>query len=303
MKQQASHPGAEEGHSDTLRLRFDIAYDGTSFHGWARQAAAPGEEMPVRTVQGELEDALSLILRHRVELTVAGRTDAGVHATGQVAHADVPKHALDQRSIDGDPEKLARRLARLLEPDLRVTAVTEAPKDFDARFSALTRTYRYRVTTNTAGPNPLRRTDTAVWTKKIDLNAVQETATALVGLNDYAAFCKPRPHATTIRDVHSFTWADVSTAEEPELYEATITADAFCWHMVRALVAACLDVGAGARDISWVQTLLAANERDPRVKLAPAHGLTLVHVDYPDPSQLGERALVTRDRRKAREVE
>ncbi|MCQ4620946.1 tRNA pseudouridine(38-40) synthase TruA [Corynebacterium sp. CCUG 71335] len=303
MKHQASNPGLDEEQAGIVRLRLDIAYDGTRFHGWARQAAAPGEETPVRTVQGELEDALSLILRHPVELTVAGRTDAGVHATGQVAHADVPKHALDRRSIDGEPEKLTRRLARLLEPDLRVTAVTEAPRDFDARFSALTRTYRYRVTTNTAGPNPLRRTDTAAWTKKIDLHAVQETATALVGLNDYAAFCKPRPHATTIRDIHSFRWADVSTAEEPELYEATITADAFCWHMVRALVATCLDVGSGAREVSWAKTLLAAHERDPLVKLAPANGLTLIRVDYPDAAQLGERVLVTRDRRKAKDVE
>lgn len=303
MKQQAFHPGSEEEQEDTVRLRLDIAYDGTRFHGWARQAAAPGEEAAVRTVQGELEDALSLILRHPVELTVAGRTDTGVHATGQVTHADVSKHALDQRSIDGEPEKLTRRLARLLEPDLRVTAVTEAPRDFDARFSALTRTYRYRVTTNTAGPNPLRRTDTAAWTKKIDLHAVQETATALVGLNDYAAFCKPRPHATTIRDVHSFTWRNISTAEEPELYEATITADAFCWHMVRALVATCLDAGSGAREVSWAKTLLAAHERDPLVKLAPANGLTLIRVDYPDAAQLGERVLVTRDRRKAKDVE
>lgn len=146
---------------EMMRLRFDIAYDGTDFHGWARQKPADGQE--VRTVQGVLEDALSLVLRYPVELTVAGRTDAGVHAAGQVAHADIPRASLEQRSIEGDAGRLVRRLAKLLDPDVRVTRVTEAPVGFDARFSALTRTYRYRVTTAEAGASPLRVRDTAVW--------------------------------------------------------------------------------------------------------------------------------------------
>ena len=285
---------------EMMRLRFDIAYDGTDFHGWARQKPADGQE--VRTVQGVLEDALSLVLRYPVELTVAGRTDAGVHAAGQVAHADIPRASLEQRSIEGDAGRLVRRLAKLLDPDVRVTRVTEAPVGIDARFSALTRTYRYRVTTAEAGASPLRVRDTAVWPKKIDLDAVQQAATALVGLHDFAAFCKPRPHATTIRDVHLFTWADVSTEEEPELYEATITADAFCWHMVRALVASCLDVGAGQQPADWVQGLLLMRARSPHVRLAPARGLTLVDVDYPADDELAARAAVTRDRRDASEV-
>ena len=283
-----------------VRLRFDIAYDGTDFHGWARQKPADGQE--VRTVQGVIEDALSLVLRQPVQLTVAGRTDAGVHATGQVAHADVPRTSLDQRSIEGDAGRLVRRLAKMLDDDLRVSRVTEAPAGFDARFSALTRTYRYRVTTSDSGAMPLRVRDTAVWPKKIDLDAVQHAATALVGLHDFAAFCKPRPHATTIRDVHSFTWADVSTPEEPELYEATITADAFCWHMVRALVASCLDVGAGRKDAGWIESLLLIDDRSPHVRLAPAAGLTLMRVDYPADSELAARAAITRDRRDAAEV-
>ena len=297
--QEPGVPSEQAG--EMVRLRFDVAYDGTDFHGWARQKQVDGQE--VRTVQGVLEDALSLILRHPVELTVAGRTDAGVHAAGQVAHADIPRATLEQRSIEGDAGRLVRRLAKLLDPDVRVTRVTEAPDGFDARFSALTRTYRYRVTTVEAGASPLRVRDTAVWPKKVDLDAVQEAATALVGLHDFAAFCKPRPHATTIRDVHSFTWSDVSTPEEPELFEATITADAFCWHMVRALVASCLDVGAGQQPADWIEGLLLIDARSPQVRLAPACGLTLVRVDYPADDELADRAAVTRDRRDASEVQ
>ena len=285
---------------EMVRLRFDVAYDGTDFHGWARQKPAGGEEL--RTVQGVLEDALSLILRYPVELTVAGRTDAGVHAAGQVAHADIPVSSLDQRSIEEDPGRLVRRLAKLLDPDVRVSAVSAAPDGFDARFSALTRTYRYRVTTADGGALPLRVRDTAVWPKKVDLDAAQEFANAVVGLHDFAAFCKARPHATTIREVRSFEWRDVSTGEEPELYEAVIVADAFCWHMVRALVATCLDVGSGKRDGEWAAALLGEKERSAAVSLAPANGLTLLGVDYPADNELAARAAVTRDRRDASEV-
>ena len=226
-----------------------------------------------------------------------------MHATGQVAHADVPRASLERRSIEGDAGRLVRRLAKLLDPDVRVLRVTEAPEGFDARFSALSRTYRYRVTTAEPGALPLRVRDTAVWPKKVDLDAVQQAATTLVGLHDFAAFCKPRPHATTIRDVHSFTWEDVSTDEEPELFEATVTADAFCWHMVRALVASCLDVGAGQQPADWIEGLLLIDARSPRVRLAPACGLTLVRVDYPADDELADRAAVTRDRRDASEVQ
>ena len=285
---------------EMVRLRFDIAYDGTDFHGWARQKPAGGEEL--RTVQGELEDALRLILRFPVELTVAGRTDAGVHAAGQVAHADIPAASLHQRSIDGDPGRLVRRLAKLLEPDIRVTAVSFAPDGFNARFSALTRTYRYRVTTAEGGALPTRLRDTAVWPKKVDLSAAQDVANAVIGLHDFAAFCKARPFATTIREIKSFQWHDVSTAEEPELYEAVIVADAFCWHMVRALVATCLDVGAGRRDVDWAKALLGETERASAVGLAPANGLTLIGVDYPADGELAARAELTSQRREAAEV-
>ena len=273
---------------NTLRLRLDIAYDGTDFHGWARQKG------DLRTVQQTIEDALSLVLRTDVALTVAGRTDAGVHAAGQVAHTDIPAESLNQRSIDGDPGRLVRRLAKLLPEDVRVFGVARAPAGFDARFSALARTYVYRVTTHPAGAVPTRARDTAVWPKPVDLDAVQACADALVGLNNFAAFCRPKEHATTVRDVHSFTWREV----EPQLFEARITADAFCWNMVRALVATCLTVGEGRRAPEWPEELLLLDARAPDVSLAPARGLTLVGVDYPADSDLAARAEATRAMRE-----
>lgn len=280
-----------------VRLRLDLAYDGTDFHGWARQKG------DLRTVQGILEDNLSMILRHDVELTVAGRTDAGVHSAGQVAHFDVPSEALDQRSIDGDPAKLVRRLAKLLPEDVRVHACTAAPEGFDARFSALQRHYVYRITTHPRGALPTRARDTAQWPKPVNIDAMQEAATTLVGLHDFAAFCKAKPHATTIRDLHSFEWVDVSTPTEPQLYEARVCADAFCWSMVRSLVGCCLRVGEGARDVDFAAAMLAESQRSSQIPLAPAKGLSLVRVDYPADEELAARAAVTRDRRAADDVQ
>lgn len=280
-----------------VRLLLDLAYDGTDFHGWARQKG------DLRTVQGILEDNLSMILRHDVELTVAGRTDAGVHSAGQVAHFDVPSEALDQRSIDGDPAKLVRRLAKLLPEDVRVHACTAAPEGFDARFSALQRHYVYRITTHPRGALPTRARDTAQWPKPVDIDAMQEAATTLVGLHDFAAFCKAKPHATTIRDLHSFEWVDVSTPTEPQLYEARVCADAFCWSMVRSLVGCCLRVGEGARDVDFAAAMLAESQRSSQIPLAPAKGLSLVRVDYPADEELAASAAVTRDRRAADDVQ
>lgn len=276
----------------TMRLRLDIGYDGTAFHGWARQTSG------VRTVQGVIEDALSLVLREPVALTVAGRTDAGVHATGQVAHADISRASLEQRSLGGRPGSLVRRLAKLLDDDVRVFSVREVPMLFDARFAALSRSYTYRVTTNPAGALPTRARDTAVWGKPVDIEQMQLVADAMVGLHNFAAFCKPREHATTIREVSSFRWGEASTDAERDLYEAHITADAFCWNMVRALTAACLTVGEGRRDLDWALGLLAKDARDPRVPLAPARGLTLTGVSYPRDEDLAARVAVTRDRRR-----
>ena len=279
-----------------MRLRIDLSYDGTDFHGWARQK---GE---LRTVQEVLEDNLSMILRHEVELTVAGRTDAGVHAAGQVAHFDIPASALEQRSIDGDPVKLVRRLAKLLPEDVRVHDCQQAPEGFDARFSALERHYVYRITTHPRGALPTRARDTAVWPKPVDIEAMQQAAEQLVGLHDFAAFCKAKPHATTIRDLLSFEWVDVSTPSEPQLYEARVGADAFCWSMVRSLVGCCLRVGEGSRGIDFAAEMLALNSRSSHIPLAPAKGLSLVQVDYPADADLAARAAQTRVRRTADEL-
>lgn len=294
MSQSQPHGGSERDGNEhgagsaqeTVRIRLDIAYDGTDFHGWARQTEG------TRTVQATIEDALSLVLRAPIQLTVAGRTDAGVHAASQVAHADIPVAGLHQRSLGG-VGALVRRLAKLLPEDVRVFAVTEVPAVFDARFAALTRSYTYRVTTHPAGAMPTRARDTAVWGKPVELEKMQAAADLMVGLKDFAAFCKPREHATTIRDVRSFEWVET----EPLLYEARITADAFCWNMVRALTAACLTVGDGRRDLTWAADLLTRTARDPEVPLAPAKGLTLTGVSYPREEDLAARVALTRDRR------
>ncbi|WP_018297742.1 tRNA pseudouridine(38-40) synthase TruA [Corynebacterium lubricantis] len=291
--ENASHP--------TSRLRIDLAYDGTDFHGWARQKEGP--DGPIRTVQEVVEDALSTILRVPVQLTVAGRTDAGVHAAGQVAHFDIPLECLDQRTLNGDPHRLVRRLGRFLPEDIRVDEVAFAPAGFDARFSALSRRYVYRITTHPGGALPMRVRDTATWIKPVEVTAMQEVAHALVGLNDFAAFCKPRPHATTIRDLQSFVWRDSSTSMEPNLYEAEVIADAFCWNMVRALVGACLAVGEGRRDLSWAAVLLQEKQRSSQVPLAPARGLTLMGVTYPPDEELALRSAATRGMRDASELD
>ena len=285
---------------ELVRLRLDVAYDGTDFHGWAKQNPIDG--VPVRTVEGTLTEKLAMIARYPVELTVAGRTDAGVHASGQVAHVDVPKAMFAERSIAGDPSRLVRRLAKLLPSDVTVTAASFAPVGFDARFSALRRHYVYRITTAPQGALPVRARDTATWTRPVDLDAMQEAASALVGLNDFAAFCKAKPHATTIRDLQAFTWRDASTDTEPQLYEAHVTADAFCWSMVRSLVGCCLAVGEGKRDVDFAAALLKESQRSSKIPVAAAGGLSLVGVDYPADDELAARAEATRGRRDELQV-
>lgn len=283
--------------SESVRLRLDLAYDGIDFHGWAKQKGG------LRTVQQTVEEKLAMVLRHPVELTVAGRTDAGVHASGQVAHLDTTRAALGQRSIDGDPTKLVKRLAKLLPADVRVHACTEVPADFDARFSALRRRYVYRITTHPRGALPTRARDTATWFKPVDLELMQAAADQLVGLNDFVAFCKAKPHATTIRELLAFEWKDVSTPAEPQLYEAHVTADAFCWSMVRSLVGCCLRVGEGSRGVDFAAHMLREESRSSEIPLADAQGLSLVGVDYPDADQLAARAAMTRGRRAAEETD
>jgi tRNA pseudouridine38-40 synthase len=273
-------PEADKPAEDALvRVRLDLAYDGTDFAGWAFQNDQ-------RTVQGELERALATISR-RTDLprvTVAGRTDAGVHATGQVAHADLPA------SVTAD--RLLLRLNGVLPHDVRVRAVTPAPAGFDARFSGLARTYRYRVADSPATVDPLRRRDTLAWPRELDLAALQRAAELLLGLHDFAAFCRRREGATTVRTLLQLDWA------REDVLVATVRADAFCHSMVRSLVGALLSVGEGRRPPEWPASLLSAAGRASDVVVAPPHGLTLVRVEYPPDDQLLARQSVTRNLRR-----
>ncbi|GII89401.1 tRNA pseudouridine synthase A [Sphaerisporangium siamense] len=285
---------AEGGDEALVRLRMDLAYDGTDFFGWARQ---PG----LRTVQGELEKALGRVLRldPPPSLTVAGRTDAGVHARGQVVHVDVPaaslsavegRRATTPSSTAQRLSALTRRLAGLLPLDVRVQAVTEAPEGFDARFSALSRRYAYRVGDAPGGVDPLRRNEILWYPRPLDVGRMNAAAARLVGEHDFAAFCKRREGATTIRELQRLEWA----REPGGLLVATVVADAFCHSMVRALVGALLAVGEGNRPVEWPGTVLVNAVRDSGVSVAPAHGLCLEEVRYPAPEDLSDRARRTR---------
>lgn len=234
---------------------------------------------------GVLEDALFTVLRTRVSLTVAGRTDAGVHASGQVAHVDLPREVLP-----ADPGRLVRPLARLLPDDVRVTALRVAPEDFDARFGALRRHYAYRVSTAVWGADPVRARDTLSWVRPLDVEAMRAAADGLLGEHDFAAFCRRRDGGTTIRELQRLDWVQ----EQPELLVARVSADAFCHSMVRSLVGALLAVGDGRRTPSWVHALLEEARRSSSVAVAPARGLSLVGVDYPADDGLSARAERTR---------
>jgi len=269
----------------SVRIKIDLSYDGTEFSGWAAQPAR-------RTVEGVLTETLGRVLRlgEAPRLTVAGRTDAGVHARGQVAHADLP---VDVWGAGEDA--VPRRLARALPPDIRVRRITRAPDGFDARFSALWRRYSYRVCDDLAAADPLRRHDTLWHPHGLDLVAMNAAATALLGEHDFAAFCRRREGATTVRALRRLDWQ----RDLDGVAVACVIADAFCHNMVRALVGALLPVGEGSRPPSWPAAVLAAVVRDPAVRVVPPHGLCLEEVRYPEPGQLAARAALTRRVRAA----
>jgi tRNA pseudouridine38-40 synthase len=260
-----------------VRWRIDLRYDGTAFHGWARQEG-------LRTVQGELEEALRVVLRLLDPLTVtcAGRTDTGVHARGQVTHVDV----------DGavDPVRLLRGLNGVLPEDVAVTAVRPAPEGFDARFSALARRYVYRLCDDAAGWDPLTRGHVLRVGRPLDVDRMNAAAAGLLGEHDFAAFCKKREGASTVRALLEFSWQRVSVGQ----LEGTVVADAFCHSMVRALVGSMIPVGDGRRDVDWPAAVLADRTRHSAVSVLPAHGLTLEEVRYPADDELAARALQAR---------
>ncbi len=285
-----------------IRVRLDLAYDGSGFSGWARQ---PGR----RTVQQTLEEALSRVLRlpEPPQLTVAGRTDAGVHARGQVAHVDVPPEcweAATGQAAPPDPgtspagggavtpgtRSVQRRLCGVLPADVRVRGIAPAPEGFDARFSPLWRRYAYRVCDDPAGADPLRRHETLWHPRRLSVEAMNEAAVACLGEHDFAAFCRRREGASTIRELLRLEWSRPA----PSVAVATVVADAFCHNMVRALVGALLRVGDGARPPAWPAQVLAGAQRDPGVPVVAPHGLCLEEIGYPPASQLAGRAQATR---------
>jgi tRNA pseudouridine38-40 synthase len=279
---------ADGGH---VRLRLDIAYDGTDFAGWATQAGQ-------RTVAGILDEALSTVFRTPVRLRAAGRTDTGVHATGQVAHVDVPVDALPNayprspRKTEPEFHPLVRRLGRLLPADVRIRRIVRAPAGFDARFSALRRHYVYRLSTAPYGVEPHQARYITGWPRVLDVNAMTAASRNLLGTHDFAAFCRHREAATTIRDLQRLDWS-----RDGDLITAFVTADAFCWSMVRSLVGALLAVGEHRRTPTWCRELLTSTRRSSDFAAAPARGLTLIGVDYPPEGELQARTLVTRDLR------
>lgn len=274
-----------------MRLRIDLAYDGADFSGWATQPR-------LRTVQGILEAALVTALRlPDARLVVAGRTDAGVHARGQVAHLDVDPGAVAAvrgRSDRPPLETLLRRLNGILPPDLRVRGISEAPAGFDARFSASWRRYAYRIADRPEVVDPLTRGHVLTWPRPLDLDAMESASRPLLGLRDFASFCRRREGATTVRTLLELDWSRAPHG----VVEGRVVADAFCHNMVRALVGCLVAVGEGGRPPSWPAEVMAGRARHPGVVVMPAHGLTLEEVGYPPDGELDARAREARARRE-----
>ena len=270
----------ESAEAATVRWRFDIAYDGTNFSGWATQVGR-------RTVQGELETWIARVLRldNPPKMVCAGRTDAGVHARGQVAHLD-----LDEAVITDGGDDLARRLNSVLGGDCVVRRISVAPAGFDARFAAIWRRYVYRLSDAGVQPDPLYRYQIAQLPADVDLARFNEEAATLLGLKDFGAFCRHREGASTIRTLLELSARRVASGPTAGVIECTVRADAFCHSMVRSLVGALLAVGTGQRDHEWLVAVTERPVRDSTIMVMPAAGLTLEEVGYPADHELGARA-------------
>ena len=258
------------------RLLVDIAYDGSDFFGW-------GGQPDRRTIQDLVEGAFSTISQVKVDSIVAGRTDAGVHATGQVIHVDLPEQLFTSEFSYQD---LQYKLNRILDEDVRIMAITPAPAGFHARFSALRRYYSYKIIDSNRVIPPLARRDITSWYRPLDLALLNEASTLLLGHHDFAAFCKFREGGTTIRTLERYQWRRDSDG----VLIADVVADAFCYSMVRNLIGAVICVADARKEAAWLGELLANKERVSDSLVFPARGLTLYKVDYPDDNQLLERA-------------
>lgn len=280
-----------------MRIRIDLSYDGTDFHGWAAQ---PG----LRTVEGDLVSALSVVLQREIQLTVAGRTDAGVHAFGQTVHADLSESEWSRLTSGGRHEPgsaLAARLMSLISrnsrlprgsSDIVISRITPISDDFDARFSALSRRYRYRLDDSDV-PSVFRTR--YVWhTEPLNIDAMQAAGAHLLGEHDFLTFCKPREGATTIRELRSVQVHRPGIGEDAGLVLVDLEADAFCHSMVRSIVHGLVQVGKGLKEPGWIADKLGEVSRSAGIGLAPAHGLTLMGVTYPEPEDFGSRARLAR---------
>lgn len=257
------------------RFRATVAYDGKDFKGW-------GFQPDQRTVQGEIESAMAQVLRlPELPVQCAGRTDAGVHASGQVIHFDLPGPLL----ISGDD--LAYKINSILPEDVAIRSVNQTTPEFDARFAALSRTYEYLI--YQGNPNPLLRDRAHRSWLPLDVAAMHEASQILLGLHDFAGFCRKREGGTTIRTLLKFDWEQTADG----IIHAHVTADAFCHSMVRGLVGALLSIGEGRRDVAWLSDYLAVRERSSGLLIAPAHALTLVSVEYPAETEFANRVKET----------
>ena len=254
------------------RLKIDLSYDGTNFAGWAKQ---PDQ----RTIQFEIEDALSRMTRHQVNTVVAGRTDAGVHALHQIIHVDIPAtpHLSRYRpdETEWDIDNFYFRINQILSRDIRINSVVEAPANFHARFSAEARHYRYKILDNNRVLSPLQRLDATTWFRELDIDLMNEASAQMLGERDFATFCRYRPSSTTIRELKRFHWSRDSEG----FVIAELSADAFGWNMVRNLVGAAVCVGESRYPVSWMKEILSAKSRVSDSYVFPSCGLTLMQVD------------------------
>lgn len=273
-----------EPESGFVRFRIDFSYDGTNFSGWAKQ-------VDQRTIQGEMEAALEPITRNPIALQVAGRTDAGVHASAQVAHFDLPER--DQQAQEWDSSDIAYRLNRMLTEEIRIHSISRAPAHFHARFSALSRSYLYKIADGAQLLPPLERYDTASWYRPLEVEKMNQAVQPLLGEHDFAAFCKARDTGTTIRTLHELTFL----REANGFISTRVRADAFCHSMVRSLVGAAVCIGEGRFPTSWLKEVLDGKSRIGESLVFPARGLTLTQVNYPADDQLEARSKVTLRRR------
>ena len=272
------------------RLKIDLSYDGTAFAGWAKQ---PDQ----RTIQFEIEDALSRMTRHQVSTVVAGRTDAGVHALHQIIHVDIPAtpHISRYRpdETEWDIDNFYFRINQILSRDIRINSVVEAPANFHARFSAEARHYRYKILDNNRVLSPLARVDATTWFRELDIDLMNEASAQMIGQHDFATFCRFRPHSTTIRELQRFHWSRDSDG----FVIAELSADAFGWNMVRNLVGAAVCVGESRYPVEWMKEILSAKSRVSDSYVFPSSGLTLMQVDYPADEDLLARIDMTLARR------